>query len=87
MKMKKLEFTIKQSALKNFTIHIFDEELFKRKCNQWFDENKTLDFWDLKDKFFNDCIIVIMGDYDYDGEVCEDFFELMSDNDFRVSLK
>lgn len=78
--VKEMKFKMRFDAWKEIKIIIKDEEKFKQSCEEFFeDEERVIDFYDLKDSYFEDCVEVEHGEIKWDDEDREEYEHLMGE--------
>ena len=78
--VKEMKFKMRFDAWKEIKIIIKDEEKFKESCEEFFeDEDREIDFYDLEDSYFDDCVEVEHGEIEWDDEDREEYEEIMSE--------
>lgn len=77
-KVKEMKFKMRFDAWKEIKIIIKDEEKFKESCEEFFeDEVRDIDFYDLEDFYFEDCVEVEHGEIEWDDENRDEYEEIM----------
>jgi len=88
--VKELYFNMRFQAWKRIKIIIKDEDLFKKKCEEFLNENieygDYIDFFDLENSDFNDCVEIEHGDMNFDDTEYENYYDVMEDNNFKIQL-
>lgn len=64
-------------AWREITIEISDMELFKEKVIEHVQEEGSLNHWDCEYSTFEDCCSVEYGEFDWDDEDNDEFYEKM----------
>jgi hypothetical protein len=78
--MRELSIIMGLDAWKLIKIIIKDEEKFKESCKEFFEaEDRDIDFYDLEDSYFDDCVEVEHGEIEWENEDKEDFDDVMSE--------
>jgi hypothetical protein len=78
--VKEMKFKMRFDAWKEIKIIIKDEEKFKQSCEEFFeDEDREIDFYDLEDSYFDDCVEVEHGEIEWDDEDREEYEEIMGE--------
>jgi hypothetical protein len=78
--VKVMKFKMRFDAWKEVKIIIKDEEKFKECCEEFFDdEDRDIDFYDLEDSYFDDCVEVEHGEIEWDDEDREEYEVIMSE--------
>ena len=73
-KMRELSFVKPIQAWKEIKVVIKDEDEFKKIYNQFTEENGSfLEYYDIKDSIFENCIEVVQEEFDW-CELCTDDF-------------
>ncbi|GAA4057800.1 hypothetical protein [Flavobacterium chungnamense] len=78
--VKEMKFKMRFDAWKEIKIIIIDEEKFKESCEEFFeDEEREIDFYDLEDSYFEDCVEIEHGEIEWDDEDREEYEEIMGE--------
>lgn len=78
--VKEMKFKLRFDAWKEIKIIIKDEEKFKESCEEFFeDEEREIDFYDLEDSYFEDCVEIEHGEIEWDDEDREEYEEIMGE--------
>jgi hypothetical protein len=89
--MKEMNFSIGVYALKEVKITIYNEELFKLRSKEFFEkEKRKIELDDLEGTYFEDCVTIEQGFFDWEDEDIEEtdeFYELIDNylNEIKIN--
>lgn len=74
--MKEIVFANYDRCSRNVTIKITDEKLFKQKVAEWIEQEGSLNYWNLEESHFQDCVEMEYEEWQQEGEEDDDDFHI-----------